>query len=88
MQTRMQPIGNAWAKLPRIVRDLAIELGKKIELEMRGADTELDRQVLDRAAVHERPPLPTHRGEYTGDRHAGTHRCGKLTVIEDDARWS
>lgn len=43
----MQPIGNAWQKLPRIVRDLSGELGKQIELEMNGADTELDRQVLD-----------------------------------------
>ncbi|MEX0297943.1 MAG: Hpt domain-containing protein, partial [Kordiimonas sp.] len=47
MKTRMQPIGNAWAKLPRIVRDLTVELDKKIELEMVGADTELDRQVLE-----------------------------------------
>jgi two-component system, chemotaxis family, sensor kinase CheA len=47
MKTRMQPIGNAWQKLPRIVRDLATELGKEIELEMHGAETELDRQVLD-----------------------------------------
>ncbi len=47
MKTRMQPIGNAWSKLPRIVRDLAVELDKKIDLEMVGADTELDRQVLD-----------------------------------------
>ncbi|WP_203074614.1 hybrid sensor histidine kinase/response regulator [Falsiroseomonas ponticola] len=47
MKTRMQPIGNAWAKMPRLVRDLSIELGKKINLEMRGADTELDRQVLE-----------------------------------------
>lgn len=47
MKTRMQPIGNAWAKLPRIVRDLAVESGKKIELKMIGAETELDRQVLD-----------------------------------------
>jgi two-component system chemotaxis sensor kinase CheA len=47
MKTRMQPIGNAWQKLPRIVRDLSNDLGKKIELEMQGADTELDRQVLD-----------------------------------------
>jgi two-component system chemotaxis sensor kinase CheA len=47
MKTRMQPIGNAWQKLPRIVRDLSQELGKQIELEMQGADTELDRQVLD-----------------------------------------
>src|SRR5215470_6170958 len=47
MKTRMQPIGNAWQKLPRIVRDLSNELGKPIELEMHGAETELDRQVLD-----------------------------------------
>jgi two-component system chemotaxis sensor kinase CheA len=47
MKTRMQPIGNAWQKLPRIVRDLANELGKQIELDMKGADTELDRQVLE-----------------------------------------
>ena len=47
MKTRMQPIGNAWQKLPRIVRDLSAELGKQIDLEMQGADTELDRQVLD-----------------------------------------
>jgi two-component system chemotaxis sensor kinase CheA len=47
MKTRMQPVGNAWQKLPRIVRDLSAELGKQFELEMNGADTELDRQVLD-----------------------------------------
>lgn len=47
METRMQPIGNAWQKLPRIIRDLSRELNKKIDLEMVGADTELDRQVLD-----------------------------------------
>ncbi len=47
MKTRMQPIGNAWAKLPRIIRDLSIELDKKIDLEMKGAETELDRQVLE-----------------------------------------
>jgi two-component system, chemotaxis family, sensor kinase CheA len=47
MKTRMQPIGNAWQKVPRIVRDLSQELGKHIDLEMQGAETELDRQVLD-----------------------------------------
>jgi two-component system, chemotaxis family, sensor kinase CheA len=47
MKTRMQPIGNAWQKFPRIVRDLSTELGKDIELEMSGAETELDRQVLE-----------------------------------------
>ena len=47
MKTRMQPIGNAWSKLPRIIRDLSLELGKKIQLQMLGAETELDRQVLE-----------------------------------------
>ncbi len=47
MKTRMQPIGNAWAKLPRIVRDLSLELSKKVNLQMIGAETELDRQVLE-----------------------------------------
>jgi two-component system chemotaxis sensor kinase CheA len=47
MKTRMQPIGNAWNKLPRLVRDLSHDLGKKIELTMLGAETELDRQVLE-----------------------------------------
>jgi two-component system, chemotaxis family, sensor kinase CheA len=47
MKTRMQPIGNAWQKLPRVVRDLCAELHKDIELRMHGAETELDRQVLE-----------------------------------------
>ena len=47
MKTRMQPIGNAWQKLPRVVRDLSGELSKKIDLIMQGAETELDRQVLE-----------------------------------------
>ena len=44
---RLQPIGTAWAILPRLVRELARELGKKLELHMLGAETELDRQVLE-----------------------------------------
>lgn len=47
MKTRMQPIGNAWSKLPRLVRDLAKITGKSIELEMTGNETELDRTILD-----------------------------------------
>jgi two-component system chemotaxis sensor kinase CheA len=47
LQTRMQPIAIAWKKLPRLVRDLATELRKSIELEMHGAETELDRHVLE-----------------------------------------
>ncbi len=47
MKARMQPIANAWQKLPRLVRELSLELGKKIEIEMAGSETELDRQVLE-----------------------------------------
>lgn len=47
MTTRMQPISGAWAKLPRLVRDLAHDLGKRIDLVMAGQETELDRQVLE-----------------------------------------
>lgn len=47
MKTRMQPIGNAWKKLPRIVRDSARAVHKKVNLEMTGESTELDRQVLE-----------------------------------------
>lgn len=47
MKTRMQPIGSAWKKLPRIVRDAGQDLAKKIDLVMEGEATELDRQVLE-----------------------------------------
>jgi len=47
MKARMQPIGNAWQTLPRVVRDLSNELGKKAVLTMDGEETELDRQVLE-----------------------------------------
>jgi two-component system chemotaxis sensor kinase CheA len=47
MKTRMQPIGVVWNKLPRVVRDMAIALGKQIQLEMDGAETELDRTIIE-----------------------------------------
>jgi two-component system chemotaxis sensor kinase CheA len=47
MKTRMQPVGDAWKKLPRIVRDAQQDLGKKINLVQEGEETELDRQVLE-----------------------------------------
>lgn len=84
MKTRMQPIGNAWQKLPRIVRDLSNELNKKINLEMIGAETELDRQVLDQI----KDPL-THMVRNSGDHGlettegrlaAGKPEEGKITL--------
>ncbi|GIK97701.1 MAG: hypothetical protein BroJett029_19100 [Alphaproteobacteria bacterium] len=84
MKTRMQPIGNAWSKLPRIVRDLAHELDKKIDLQMIGAETELDRQVLEMI----KDPL-THMVRNSADhgletaaerRRAGKPETGKVTL--------
>jgi len=102
MKTRMQPIGNAWAKLPRVVRDLSAELGKKIELVTSGEETELDRQLLE----HIKDPL-THMVRNSADhgiekpeerlaagkRETGTIRLsafheGGLVIVEisDDGR--
>lgn len=84
MKTRMQPIGNAWAKLPRLVRDLSHELHKKIELQMLGAETELDRQVLELI----KDPL-THMVRNSGDHGleipadrvaAGKSETGRITL--------
>ncbi|MDE2007159.1 MAG: Hpt domain-containing protein, partial [Rhodospirillales bacterium] len=84
MKTRMQPIGNAWNKLPRVVRDLAHELGKKIDLAMLGAETELDRQVLELI----KDPL-THMVRNSADhgletpevrRAAGKAETGRITL--------
>ena len=47
MKTRMQPIGVVWNKLPRVVRDLAASCGKKIQIEMDGAETELDKTIIE-----------------------------------------
>jgi two-component system, chemotaxis family, sensor kinase CheA len=47
MKTRMQPIENIWAKFPRIVRDLAQDLGKEIKLLLDGKETELDRTIIE-----------------------------------------
>ena len=102
MKTRMQPIGNAWQKLPRIVRDLGNELGKQIDLEMHGAETELDRQVLDLI----KDPLthmvrnsadhglePTEQRRLAGKPEKGTiklsayHEGGHIVIaISDDGR--
>ena len=84
MKTRMQPISNAWAKFPRLVRDLAIEVNKKIDLEMIGAETEMDRQMLEMI----KDPL-THMVRNAADhgldtpaerRAAGKNETGTITL--------
>ena len=47
MKTRMQPINHVWSKFPRLVRDVAAQCGKQVNLVMEGTDTELDRTLLD-----------------------------------------
>jgi two-component system chemotaxis sensor kinase CheA len=47
MKTRMQPIGIVWNKFPRTVRDLALNCGKEVHLEMEGQETELDRTIIE-----------------------------------------
>ena len=47
MKTRMQPISNVWNKFPRMVREVAFKLGKQINLQMQGADTELDKTLIE-----------------------------------------
>lgn len=47
MKTRMQPIGNVFNKFPRIVRDLAKAAEKKVQLRIEGAETELDRSIIE-----------------------------------------
>jgi two-component system chemotaxis sensor kinase CheA len=47
MKTRMQPISQVWSKFPRLVREIAQDCGKKVELIQIGAETELDRTLLE-----------------------------------------
>lgn len=47
MRVRMVPIDTAFARLPRLVRDLSNQLGKKVDLQIEGRDTELDRTAVD-----------------------------------------
>lgn len=47
MKTRMQPIGNVWAKFPRLVRDLASICEKQVRIEMEGKETELDKTIIE-----------------------------------------
>ena len=102
MKTRMQPICNAWAKLPRSVRDLSLEQDKQIELVMVGAETELDRQVLElikdplthmvRNSADHGVEMPADRAEI-GKPEKGTielrafHEGGHIIIeIDDDGR--
>lgn len=47
MKTRMLPIDQLFSRFPRMVRDLAHKLGKEIELQVQGGETELDRMIIE-----------------------------------------
>ena len=102
MKTRMQPIGNIWAKFPRIVRDVSHELGKKVRLQMEGNETELDRTVIEaikdplthivRNSIDHGMELPDERVEL-GKKEEGLlllrafHEGGQVNIeISDDGR--
>jgi two-component system chemotaxis sensor kinase CheA len=84
MKTRMQPIGTVWNKLPRVVRDIAVSLGKQIRLEMEGAETELDRTIIEAIKdplVHLVRNCCDHGIEQADIRTAaGKPASGKLTL--------
>ncbi len=100
MKTRMQPIGNLWNRLPRVVRDLAVGLGKKVRVEMDGSETELDKTILEaikdplthivRNAVDHGIEMPSERVQ-AGKSEEGTlrlhayHEGGQVNIeISDD----
>ena len=84
MKTRMQPIGNVWSKFPRIVRDVAHELGKQVRLEMSGKDTELDRTIIEAIKdplIHiVRNSIDHGLESPEGRREAGKHEEGLLSL--------
>lgn len=47
MLTRMQPLSHIWGRFPRLIRDAAQSCGKKVRLQMEGAETELDRTMVE-----------------------------------------
>src|SRR5690606_12435583 len=50
LELRMAPINEVFQRFPRVVRDVARDLGKEVELQIRGAETELDKTLLDKLA--------------------------------------
>ncbi len=84
MKVRMLPIETVFNRFPRVVRDLALKLGKEVELELVGGDTELDRSVIE---IIGDPLLHLLRNsvdhgieEPTGRKEAGKPEKGRVTV--------
>ncbi len=50
MRTRMQPVGKVFSRFPKVARDVARSLQKEVDLELIGAETELDRNLVEALA--------------------------------------
>ena len=71
MRARMQPLSRLFARLPRLIRELAAETHKKLTLVMEGGDTELDRQLIEVI----RDPAHPHPAQRRRPRHRATARA-------------
>jgi len=85
MKVRMVPVGQVFNRFPRMVRDLAKELNKEINLTVEGEETELDRTVIDEIGdplVHLIRNSLDHGVEHPEDRVAkGKPRTGEVSLI-------
>jgi two-component system chemotaxis sensor kinase CheA len=83
LSTRMQPVGRLFQKFPRLVRELAKELGKDVELVIEGAETEVDRVVVDSLydpLVHMLRNALDHGIEDAYER-SGSNKPAKATIL-------
>ncbi|ADU51972.1 CheA signal transduction histidine kinase [Thermaerobacter marianensis DSM 12885] len=85
LKARMLPIARVFRRIPRLVHDLAAQLGKEVELELVGEDTELDRSLLEVIAdplVHLVRNALDHGIEPPEERiKAGKPRPGRLRLV-------
>ena len=85
MHTRMQPVGKVFARFPKLARDVARALDKEVDLELVGAETELDRNLVEALAdplVHLVRNAIDHGIEAPALREAtGKPRAGKVRLI-------
>ncbi|HYC42583.1 MAG TPA: chemotaxis protein CheA [Noviherbaspirillum sp.] len=83
LSTRMQPVGRLFQKFPRLVRELARDLGKDVDLVIEGAETEVDRVVVDSLydpLVHMLRNSLDH-GIETPEERATTDKPAKSTIL-------
>jgi two-component system chemotaxis sensor kinase CheA len=83
LSTRMQPVGRLFQKFPRLVRELAKDLSKEVELVIEGAETEVDRVVVDSLydpLVHMLRNALDH-GIETAEERGATTKAAKATIL-------